>query len=289
MKFIPAGSHPHRSYSKSKVSAVHDRRIVAIANQKGGVGKTTTAINLAAALAERGQTVLVIDLDPQGNASTGLGIEAGQRQLTSYDLILGDVAAGAIIQDTGLQNLSICPANADLASADLELAVHRDRTHTLRAALRQPDLTGGQFDYILIDCPPSLNLLTINALVAADAVLVPLQSEFFALEGLSQLMLTVREIRQSANPALRIEGILLTMYDQRNKLSQQVEQDARATLGDLVLTTMIPRNVRVSEAPSHAVPVLSYDTASRGAIAYRALAREILLKHGKLKAQGELT
>lgn len=268
---------------------MHDRRIVAIANQKGGVGKTTTAINLAAALAERGQTVLVIDLDPQGNASTGLGIEAGQRQLTSYDLILGDVAAGAIIQDTGLQNLSICPANADLASADLELAVHRDRTHTLRAALRQPDLTGGQFDYILIDCPPSLNLLTINALVAADAVLVPLQSEFFALEGLSQLMLTVREIRQSANPALRIEGILLTMYDQRNKLSQQVEQDARATLGDLVLTTMIPRNVRVSEAPSHAVPVLSYDTASRGAIAYRALAREILLKHGKLKAQGELT
>lgn len=268
---------------------MHDPRIVAIANQKGGVGKTTTAINLAAGLAERGQRVLVVDLDPQGNASTGLGIDSGQRQLTSYDLILGDVAAGAIIQDTGLQNLSICPANADLASADLELATHRERTHTLRAALRQADLTGGAFNYILIDCPPSLNLLTINALVAADAVLVPLQSEFFALEGLSQLMLTVREIRQSANPSLRIEGILLTMYDQRNKLSQQVEQDARATLGDLVMNTVIPRNVRVSEAPSHALPVLSYDTASRGAIAYRALAREILQKHGKLKAQGELT
>ncbi len=265
-----------------------ETRIVTIANQKGGVGKTTTAINLAAALAERGQTVLVIDLDPQGNASTGLGVDAGQRQLTSYDLILGDVAAAAMIQDTGIRNLAICPANADLASADLELADHRDRTHALRTALYQPDLAEGQYNYILIDCPPSLNLLTINALVASHSVLVPLQSEFFALEGLSQLMLTVREVRQSANPSLRFEGVLLTMYDQRNKLSQQVEQDARATLGDLVLNTVIPRNVRVSEAPSHALPVLSYDTASRGAIAYRALARELLLKHGKLKAQGEL-
>ena len=251
-------------------------KIIAVANQKGGVGKTTTAINLAAALVEEGFTVLIVDLDPQGNASTGLGIEADQREMTTYDLLLEDAPLSEVIQPTHVEGLLIAPATTDLSSADIELVANEKRVFLLHDALRQPVMDAYGFDYILIDCPPSLSLLTVNAMVAADSVLVPLQSEFFALEGLSQLMLTVREMRQTANPDLRIEGVVLTMYDQRNNLSQQVESDARDYLGELVFETVIPRNVRVSEAPSFAMPVIEYDPTSRGAMAYRALAREMV-------------
>jgi chromosome partitioning protein len=259
-------------------------RIVAIANQKGGVGKTTTTITLGAALSELGQRVLVVDLDPQGNASTGLGIEAGDRDLTTYDLLLDEAGLDEVILATATPNLSLIPATVDLSSADIELISNEKRSFLLHDALRQPEIDRFGFDVVLIDCPPSLNLLTVNAMVAAQSVLVPLQSEFFALEGLSQLMLTIRDIRASANPGLRIEGIVLTMYDARNNLSQQVEADARDNLGDLVFQTVIPRNVRVSEAPSYALPVLAYDTASKGAIAYRALADELLRKTARQAA-----
>ncbi|MGD9916486.1 MAG: ParA family protein [Paenirhodobacter sp.] len=258
-------------------------RIIAVANQKGGVGKTTTAINLAAALAEQGQRILLVDLDPQGNASTGLGVELEDRKFSTYDLLLDDAPLGAVIQPSTIQGLWICPATTDLSSADMELVSTEKRSFLLHDALRQIDIDAYEFDYVLIDCPPSLSLLTVNAMVAAQSVLVPLQAEFFALEGLSQLMLTIREVRQSANRDLRIEGVVLTMYDVRNNLSQQVEADARATLGELVFRTMIPRNVRISEAPSYALPVLSYDTGSRGAEAYRALAKEMLLRHAAAK------
>ncbi|MCE8005511.1 AAA family ATPase [Aestuariivita sp.] len=259
-------------------------RIIAVANQKGGVGKTTTAINLAAALAEIGRRVLVVDLDPQGNASTGLGIQGAQRDLTTYDLLVDDAPLADVIQTTDVENLSIIPATVDLSSADIELISNEKRSFLLHDALRQTAMDTYGFDFILIDCPPSLNLLTVNAMVAAHSVLVPLQSEFFALEGLSQLMLSVREVRQTANPNLRLEGVVLTMFDRRNNLSQQVEQDARDNLGELVFRTMIPRNVRVSEAPSFAMPVLSYDPQSQGAQAYRALAQEIMDKHGRKAA-----
>ncbi len=251
-------------------------KIIAIANQKGGVGKTTTAINLASGLTELGLRVLLIDLDPQGNASTGLGVETADRRLTSYDLILNQHALAEVIQNTAVDGLLICPANSDLSSADVELVQNPNRSQRLRQALHKGSIENLDLDYILIDCPPSLSLLTVNALVACDTVLVPLQTEFFALEGLSQLMLTIREIRQTANSNLRIEGVVMTMFDGRNNLSLQVERDARETLGDLVFQTMIPRNVRVSEAPSYAQSVLSYDTASKGSEAYRALARELI-------------
>jgi chromosome partitioning protein len=249
-------------------------RCIAIANQKGGVGKTTTAINLGAALAAEGQRVLIIDLDPQGNASTGLGIDTDQRNVTTYDLLIENMPLREIVLPTGVDNLWIAPSTTDLSSADVELVSNENRVFLLKDALA-PGMVAG-FDIILMDCPPSLNLLTVNAMVAADAVLVPLQSEFFALEGLSQLMLTIREVRQSANPALRIEGVVLTMYDVRNNLCRQVEEDARENLGDLVYQTRIPRNVRLSEAPSYAMPILQYDPTSRGSEAYRDLAREVL-------------
>ena len=251
-------------------------KIIAVANQKGGVGKTTTTINLGAALAEKGCRVLVVDLDPQGNASTGLGIESGNREFTTYDLILGDAELSNVIQQSETANLMIVPATVDLSSADMELISNEKRSFLLYDALRQRAIDDYHIDFILVDCPPSLNLLTVNAMVAANSVLVPLQSEFFALEGLSQLMLTIREVRQTANPDLRIEGVVLTMYDGRNRLSQQVEADARDNLGELVFQTIIPRNVRVSEAPSFAMPVLSYEPESKGAQAYRELAVELL-------------
>ena len=249
-----------------------DRRIIAIANQKGGVGKTTTAINLGAALAELGLPVTIIDLDPQGNASTGLGIDAADRDPSSYDLLTADADWSSARRPTSLDHLSIVPASSDLASAELDIAQRARRTQLLADALS--DATG----IVLIDCPPALGLLTINAMVAADSLIVPLQAEFYALEGLSQLMLTIREVRASANPSLRIEGVLLTMSDARNNLSQQVEADARKTLGPLVFQTVVPRNVRVSESPSHALPVIHYDPSSKGSAAYRALAQEVTAK-----------
>ena len=251
-------------------------RIISVANQKGGVGKTTTAINLGAALAEEGYNVLLVDLDPQGNASTGLGIDPEDRVKTTYDLLLEGAELKDVIRETNVEGLLLSPATTDLSSADIEMMATEKRSFLLHDALRQPAIDNYDLDYILIDCPPSLSLLTVNAMVASDSVLVPLQSEFFALEGLSQLMLTIREVRQTANPGLRIEGVLLTMYDARNNLSQQVEMDARSTLGDLVFRTIVPRNVRVSEAPSYALPVISYDPASKGSIAYRALAQEMV-------------
>ncbi|MCH2167889.1 MAG: AAA family ATPase [Oceanicola sp.] len=259
-------------------------RIIAIANQKGGVGKTTTAINLAAALAELGHGVLIVDLDPQGNASTGLGSMPDTRRKTTYDLLLEGIPLETVAIETSVEGLFLCPGTTDLASADIELVSHERRSFLLRNALRRRTELTEQLDYILIDCPPSLNLLTVNAMVAADSVLVPLQSEFFALEGLSQLMLTLREVRQGANPSLRIEGVVLTMFDGRNNLSLQVEEDAREALGELVFDTRVPRNVRISEAPSHALPVLEYDSASKGSAAYRALASEILARNAKAAA-----
>nr|WP_238935719.1 ParA family protein [Sulfitobacter mediterraneus] len=260
----------------SDLSRPNGPKIIAVANQKGGVGKTTTAINLAAALVEEGKRVLLVDLDPQGNASTGLGIELEDRVYTTYELLLEDIDLDEVIQDTDYQGLLIVPATVDLSSADIELISNEKRSFLLHDALRQTQMDRYELDYILIDCPPSLNLLTVNAMIASHSILVPLQSEFFALEGLSQLMMTIREVRQTGNKDLRIEGVVLTMFDKRNNLSQQVEQDARSNLGDLVFETMIPRNVRVSEAPSYAMPVLAYDPQSKGAEAYRNLAKELI-------------
>lgn len=261
--------------------------ILAVANQKGGVGKTTTAINLAVALTENLARVLLIDLDPQGNASTGLGVMAADRLKTSYDLLIDEAPLTDIVRETTVDGLFICPATSDLSSADVELVSREKRSFLLHDALRQPSVGNYRFDFVVIDCPPSLNLLTVNALVACNAVLVPLQTEFFALEGLSQLMLTVRDVRESANPTLRIEGVVLTMHDARNRLSQQVEADAREALGGLVFKTVIPRNVRVSEAPSYAMSVIAYDPSSKGAEAYRNLATEFLARHPLQKQWSE--
>lgn len=249
-------------------------RIYAITNQKGGVGKTTTTINLGTALAAVGKNVLLIDLDPQGNASTGLGISRNDRSVSTYDLIMGNATLTQAVCPTSVPAMDIIPATVDLSSADVELYADKGRTAKLVEALDRPQT--GKYDYILIDCPPSLNLLTINALVAAEGVLVPLQCEFFALEGLSQLLKTVKEVREAANPRLRVQGIVLTMYDKRNNLSEQVAQDVRDNLGRLVYNTIIPRNVRLSEAPSHAIPALIYDHRSAGSIAYQKLAAEVL-------------
>jgi chromosome partitioning protein len=257
--------------------------VFAVANQKGGVGKTTTAINLGTALAAVGRRVLIVDLDPQGNASTGLGVAGARRGINSYDVIMSGVPVARAVHASCVPRLDIVPATTDLASVDT--ALHDDplRTRRLRAALRSgPEAGADAYDYVLIDCPPALNLLTLNAMVAANAVLVPLQCEFFALEGLSQLLITIREVRQSQNPELRLHGVVLTMFDRRNRLSTEVEADVRENLRDLVYETVIPRNVRLSEAPSHALPALIYDHACAGSIAYQKLAAEILAREGDL-------
>ena len=252
-------------------------RIIAIANQKGGVGKTTTAVNLATALAAAGRQVLVIDLDPQGNASTGLGIARAARTTGSYDLLLGDSELEAAILATAVPGLALVPSSPDLAGAELELGQLPHREFVLQRAIRS---RLGGYDEVLIDCPPSLNLLTINALVAADRVLVPLQCEFYALEGLAQLMSTIERVQRALNPRLALQGVLLTMYDRRNNLCDLVAADVRGHFGDKVYDTVIPRNVRISEAPSHGLPVLIYDHRCPGAQAYIRLAAEMLKRGG---------
>lgn len=255
-------------------------RIFAVANQKGGVGKTTTTINLATALAASGHSVLIVDLDPQGNASTGIGIAQARRGIGTYAILLDGAGPDTAVLPTFVPNLSIIPAEQDLAGAEIELASADRREFRLRDALLSPSFS--RYDYILIDCPPSLGLLTLNGLVGAHAVLVPLQCEFFALEGLSQLMRTIDRVRQSLNPRLKVQGIVLTMYDRRNNLSDLVAADARGFFGDQVYETVIPRNVRVSESPSHGKPVILYDYRSPGAQAYIRLAQELLRRERTL-------
>ena len=252
-------------------------RVLVVANQKGGVGKTTTAINLGTALAAVGEPTLVIDIDPQGNASTGLGIPRSQRNLTTYDVLMGEAKLADAIVPTRIPKLSIVPATVDLSGAELELIDKPRRNFILKDALEQYSVDGGlPFSYVLIDCPPSLTLLTINAMCAADAVMVPLQCEFFALEGLSQLLKTIDLVKVNLNPSLEIQGIVLTMFDKRNKLSDQVAADVRQNMGEIVYSTMIPRNVRISEAPSHGVPALLYDLRCPGSQAYIKLAGELI-------------
>ena len=251
-------------------------RIIAIVNQKGGVGKTTTSINLSAALAQQGRRVLLIDIDPQGNASTGLGIPRSQREKTIYNVMTEGLHVDDAVLPTQTPNLFILPSHVDLAAAEMEIGHADGRTRIVREAIRASQ---AQFDYVLIDCPPSLSLLTINALAAARSVIAPLQCEFFALEGLSQLLQTVEMAKSSVNPTLAIDGVMLTMYDRRNRLSSQVAADVKKHLGRAVFETIIPRNVRIAEAPSFGQPVTSYAPNSKGAKAYLALAAELIKKH----------
>ncbi len=259
-------------------------RIITVANQKGGVGKTTTAINLATALAAIGEKVLIVDLDPQGNASTGLGIDRKDRDLSSYDVMVGNASIVRAAIPTAVPELWIVPSTLDLLGVEMEIAGSPDRALRLRKALRGPVAMSGDFNYILIDCPPSLNLLTINSMAAADSVLVPLQCEFFALEGLSQLLETIAEVRATINPALEIQGIVLTMYDGRNNLANQVVDDVREHMGEKVYQTVIPRNVRVSEAPSYGKPAILYDLKCTGSQAYLQLASEVIRRERRLRA-----
>ncbi|HCR67494.1 MAG: chromosome partitioning protein ParA [Oceanicaulis sp.] len=264
----------------SESSRIAPPKVIAVANQKGGVGKTTTAINLATALAAIGQRVVVLDLDPQGNASTGLGVSRADRRATSYDVLVDERPLQDALIDTDVPGLAIIPSDENLSGAELELSDAPRRSYRLRHAIDRFRRTlsgmGEHCDYILIDCPPSLNLLTVNAMTAADSVLVPLQTEFFALEGLTQLMRTIDLVRGNLNKTLEIQGVVLTMYDRRNNLSSQVAADVREHFGDKVYKTVIPRNVRVSEAPSFGKPVLLYDLECAGAQAYLKLASEVV-------------
>jgi chromosome partitioning protein len=275
-------SEPERR-NRVKTQSLDTPRVLALANQKGGVGKTTTAINLGTALAAIGERVLVVDLDPQGNASTGLGIDRKSRHRSTYDVLVGTTALEDAIVTTAVPHLAIAPSTMDLSGLELEIASARDRAFRLRQALSGLQ-AGSRYSYVLVDCPPSLNLLTINAMAAANAILVPLQCEFFALEGLSQLLKTVEQVKTTLNPALTIHGIVLTMYDARNSLAGQVVADVRQFMGEKVYQTVIPRNVRVSEAPSYGKPVLLYDLKCVGSQAYLRLASEIIQREKTLRA-----
>jgi chromosome partitioning protein len=271
---------------KTPAPAGHPR-ILALANQKGGVGKTTTAINLGTALAAIGERVLIVDLDPQGNASTGLGIDRRSRRCSTYDVLIGEAPLRDAVVPTAVPRLHIAASTMDLSGLELELGSTRDRAFRLRdaiAALNTNATPDTDYTYVLIDCPPSLNLLTVNAMAASDAILVPLQCEFFALEGLSQLLQTVEQVRTTLNPNLSIHGIVLTMFDSRNNLSNQVVADVRQFMGAKVYNTMIPRNVRVSEAPSYGKPVLVYDLKCVGSEAYLKLATEVIQRERELRA-----
>ncbi len=262
-------------------------RIITLANQKGGVGKTTTAINLATALAAIGERVLIVDLDSQGNASTGLGINRNEREVSSYDLLVGEATVAQAAMMTDVPRVALVPSTLDLSGVELTIAAQPDRAFKLRNAFKAVGelmIEGQPLSYVLIDCPPSLNLLTVNALVAADAVLVPMQAEFFALEGLSQLLQTIEQIRSSLNPRLTIQGVVITMFDKRNSLSEAVLNDVRGTMGDLVYETVIPRNVRLSEAPSYGKPALLYDLKCAGSQAYLRLATEVIRRERQLVA-----
>jgi chromosome partitioning protein len=259
-------------------------RVITVANQKGGVGKTTTAINLATALAAVGKTVLVIDLDPQGNASTGLGIDQASRDTSSYDVITGQAGLAESVMATAVPDLYLLPSTLDLLGVEMEIASAPDRAHRVRKAIEEYIPSSVRFDYMLIDCPPSLNLLTINALAAANSLLVPLQCEFFALEGLSQLLQTFEQVRSSLNPELELHGIVLTMFDSRNNLAGQVEADVREYMGSKVYKTVIPRNVRISEAPSYGKPAILYDLNCSGSQAYLRLASEVIKRERKMAA-----
>ncbi len=274
--------------AEPSASAPQGMRVLAVANQKGGVGKTTTAINLGTALAAIGERVLVIDLDPQGNASTGLGIDSRSRNLSTYDVLAGEATLRDAILTTSVPRLHIAASTLDLAGIELEISGARDRAVRLRNALgrlNEGAAEGTDYTYVLVDCPPSLNLLTVNAMAASDAVLVPLQCEFFALEGLSQLMKTVDQVKELLNPRLTIHGIVLTMFDSRNNLSNQVVADVREFMGSKVYDTVIPRNVRISEAPSYGKPVLVYDLKCAGSDAYLRLATEVIQREREQGSQ----
>ena len=274
---------------RSHFGSLSRPRVLVMANQKGGVGKTTTAINLGTALAAIGERVLIVDLDPQGNASTGLGVDRNTRKLSSYHAITGNRKLRDVITSTAVPRLAIAASTMDLLGLELEIAADTDRSYKLRKSLEAYFASEGddpeRVSYVLLDCPPSLNLLTINALAAGDAVVVPLQCEFFALEGLSQLLLTVDQVRRTLNPSLTIHGVVLTMFDTRNTLAGQVVADVRAHMGDKVYETIIPRNVRLSEAPSHGKPALLYDLKCSGSQAYLKLASEVIQRERRLSSE----